>query len=63
MAPMQTQKITIKATPQALQLLRLIAAHTGEKQYRVLERVLREELRTVEKERKHGGTNHTVGRT
>jgi hypothetical protein len=35
--------ITSKITPYALRLLRLIAAATGEKQYAVLERVLRTE--------------------
>jgi hypothetical protein len=41
---MRTKHITTKTTPLALQMLRLIAEHTGEKQYRVLERVLRQEL-------------------
>ena len=43
--------ITHKTTPVALLLLRLIAAHTGEKQYVVLERVLQRELQRVEKKR------------
>ena len=42
--------ITIKATPQALKLLRLIAALTGDKQYEVLERALKAELERVQKE-------------
>ncbi len=46
---MNSVMITIKATTKALQMLRLIAAHTGEKQYAVLERLLREELRKVQK--------------
>ena len=41
---MRTKQITMKVTPVALQMLRLIADHTGEKQYRVVERVLRQEL-------------------
>ena len=36
--------ITTKITKDALKMLRLIAAHTGEKQYQVLERVLKKEL-------------------
>ena len=35
---------TIKTTENALKMLRLIAAHTGEKQYEVLERLLKIEL-------------------
>ena len=47
--PMDSRMITIKTTKKALQLLRLIAAHTGEKQYTILERLLQQELRKVEK--------------
>lgn len=48
---MDTLLITIKTTRKALQLLRLIAAYTGEKQYAILERVLQAELHKVEKGR------------
>jgi hypothetical protein len=48
---MNSVMITIKTTKKALQLLRLIAAHTGEKQYVILERLLQHELKKVEKER------------
>lgn len=48
---MNSGMITIKTTKKALQLLRLIAAHTGEKQYVILERLLQQELKKVEKER------------
>jgi len=51
---MSTRQITIKTTPAALQLLRVIAAHTGEKQYEVLERVLRQELAKLQKAKKSG---------
>jgi hypothetical protein len=46
---MSTPTITIKTTPQAQQLLRLIAATTGEKQYKVLERLLAREWAKVQK--------------
>lgn len=46
---MNSVMITIKATTKALQMLRLIAAHTGEKQYVVLERLLQKELVKVQK--------------
>jgi hypothetical protein len=39
--------ITTKLTPEALRLIRLIAADTGEKQYEVVIRVLREEARRL----------------
>jgi hypothetical protein len=42
--------ITIKATRDALKLLRKIAAETGEKQYAVLERALQKEWDTVQEE-------------
>lgn len=48
---MNSAMITIKATKKALQLLRLIAAYTGEKQYAILERLLQQELKKVEKDR------------
>lgn len=51
MTRMNTPLITIKATKQAWQWLRLIAAHTGEKQYAVLERLVQRELQRVEKRR------------
>jgi hypothetical protein len=46
---MNTPQITIKTTPKAKQLLRLIAAHTGEKQYQALERLLSRELTKLQK--------------
>lgn len=46
---MNSCMITIKTTKKALQLLRLLAAHTGEKQYAILERLLQQELTKVEK--------------
>jgi excinuclease UvrABC nuclease subunit len=46
----QILQCTMKTTPEAQRLLRLIAAHTGEKQYAVLERLLRQELRQLQKE-------------
>jgi hypothetical protein len=41
--------ITTKITPEALRLLRVIAALTGEKQYEALERILRLELEEIQK--------------
>jgi hypothetical protein len=43
--------ITIKTTKKALELLRLLAAYTGEKQYAILERLLQAELKKVEQGR------------
>jgi hypothetical protein len=40
--------ITTKISPEALRLLRLIAAMTGEKQYEALERILKTELERVQ---------------
>jgi len=42
--------VSTKVTPEALKLLRIIAALTGEKQYAVLERVLKAELERIHKE-------------
>ena len=39
--------ITTKVTPSTLRLLRLVAAHTGEKQYEVLLRLLEAEARRL----------------
>lgn len=39
---MNTPLVTMKTTPEALRILRLIAAYTGKKQYEVMEDVLRE---------------------
>lgn len=39
--------ITIKTTPKALTYLRLIAAYTGEKQYKIHERLLEDEFTKV----------------
>ena len=41
--------VTIKTAPEAQSLLRLVAALTGEKQYEVMLRLLREELKRLEK--------------
>jgi len=41
--------ITTKMTPEALRLIRIIAAMTGEKQYEVLERILKVELERLQK--------------
>jgi hypothetical protein len=41
--------ITTKITPEALRLIRIIAAMTSEKQYEVLERVLKAELERLQK--------------
>lgn len=47
--PVKEKLITTKITPKALRLLRLIAALTGERQYRALERLLeREYARLIE---------------
>jgi hypothetical protein len=43
--------ITIKATRDALKLLRKIAAETGDKQYEVLERALQKEWDNVQEEK------------
>lgn len=47
---MKTKLITIKTSEKAHQMLRVIAAYTGETHYQVLERVLAKELERVEKE-------------
>ncbi len=39
--------ITMKVTPAALKTLRIIAAHTEETQYEILERLLSAELKRV----------------
>lgn len=44
--------ITIKATAEALKLLRLIAAMTGERLYEVLERLLQSELARLDRKKK-----------
>lgn len=41
--------ITIKTSKKVLQLLKLLAAHTGEKQYAIPERLLTAELATLQK--------------
>ena len=46
---MGIELITIKATPEALRMLRLIAAYTGDKQYKILERVLGKELERIQR--------------
>lgn len=45
---MMTSQITIKTTPKARRLLRMVAAQTGEKQYQVLERLLSDEWSSLE---------------
>ena len=47
---METLLKTLKVPPDALRMLRIIAAHTGEKQYAVIVRVLAAELRKVHKQ-------------
>ncbi len=43
--PMTAQRqTTLKTSPEALRLLRIVAAMTNEKQYEVLERLLKAEL-------------------
>ena len=44
---MKAEQITIKATPKSLSLLRQIAAITGDKQYKILERILEIELAKI----------------
>ena len=39
------QFVTIKTSPKALKLIRLVSAYTSEKQYQLLERLLEAELR------------------
>jgi hypothetical protein len=46
------RQVTIKTSPEALRLLRLVAALTGEKQYEVLERLLEKETSRLEKRKK-----------
>lgn len=51
MAPVD--QVTMKTTPEALRLVRMVAAMTGEKQYEVLERLLlKEHERLMRKETK-----------
>jgi hypothetical protein len=45
---MNHEQVNLKTSATARQLLRLIAATTGEKQYEVLERVLRRELASAQ---------------
>jgi hypothetical protein len=47
MTPMPQQFVTMKVTPASLQMIRLIAAKTGEKQYEVLSRLLKPEIRKL----------------
>jgi hypothetical protein len=54
--------ITMKVTPEALKLLRIIAAHTEETQYQVLERLLTKELERIEKRRENQKPKHPVTR-
>ncbi len=44
---MTERLVTTKLTPDALRMIRLIAAATGEKQYEVLRRLLNEEMRRL----------------
>ena len=48
--------VTIKTTRESWQILRIIAAHTNEKQYEVLARLVRTEWETLQKQEKesHG---------
>jgi hypothetical protein len=43
--------VTVKTSREVLSLLRLIAAKTGERQYEVLDRLLRAELERLRDER------------
>jgi hypothetical protein len=54
---MTTDFITTKVTPKGLELLREISALTGEKQYRVLERVLAKEMRQIARSGDKPGDN------
>jgi hypothetical protein len=54
MKPSIPQFITTKITIPALRALRLIAAFTGEKQYRVLDRLLQEELAKIQARHQRG---------
>ena len=45
---MTKKLITSKVTPDALRLLRMIAAATGDKQYEVLERLLTDEAKRLD---------------
>lgn len=53
---MDTAMVTIKTTRESWQILRIIAAHTNEKQYEVLARLVRTEWETLQKQEKesHG---------
>ncbi len=44
---MTERLVTTKLTPDALRMIRLIAAATGEKQYEVLRRLLNEGMRRL----------------
>ena len=48
--PRQDNQHTTKVTAESLRLLRLISAIKGERQYQILERLLREEYLKVSKE-------------
>jgi len=41
--------ITVKTTKSVLKLIRLVSANTGEKQYEMLERLLKNELKKQKK--------------
>ena len=47
--PMASELTTIKTSLDALKMLRVVAALTGEKQYEVIERLLKAELEKIEK--------------
>lgn len=47
---MKTEQVTVKTSKKARQLLRQVAAITGEKYYELLERVLNKELKKESKE-------------
>lgn len=46
---MEVKVKTTKSTPRAIQLLRLIAATTGEKQYQIVERIAEREWKRIQK--------------
>ncbi len=48
---MKKEIVTTKITKESLKCAKLISAHTGEKQYEVIERVLKTELKKVQEEK------------
>lgn len=46
------KQITVKTSPEAIRLLRIVAAVTNEPQYRVLERLIAQEMKRLKAEKK-----------